>query len=459
MFCGDNKFDSDDRIEEANCQGNPSSATELNNGNNGHCTGPYQSTDGYDVGGWHRGRLYELAITTCTAADRGNGRCDAVCNNVADDWDYGDCCEDSCFNDASKPYNCGHNEYNCKGRARPYYIFTHRANSLDLIKTSMDSGANGIEFDVANWYGTWQASHGTFQGPDLTEYMEQFKKDVVSYEGFSALWVDNKDPEDSASRAADLQRTVRNAMPADMTIIWAFPYETPAKYIEYFNDDTYKSSHREGMTFWVHEPEHVSYVDSLCNNLKIRNCLVDVGYASRVVQSWNTLEEIYNLAMMFAKGNAAMTKKGDEQGHYGIKNAFIWTVNTMSTVSKMADKNGVIIGAMNGEYSDSFDPHVRKWKTLQTSGHLANKYDRPWNLEAIGHEDAVAQMLFMLAKQAKFAQSDSSACTEDIQCMNGQCNNCNGGEPKYCCPGGNEKLWGGANWCVSEKGTTNSGVC
>jgi hypothetical protein len=358
-------------IDDANCGGLTSSTPQLNYGSNGHCTGPYFQ-DGYALGGWHRGRLYAVPVSSCNPEARGDGRCDTVCNTAQYDWDNGDCCEHSCFDDSAKPYTCGFDGdgYDCKGNARPFWVFTHRANSVDLIKESIDSGANGIEFDVSNWYGGWEASHGESRGPKLTEYMDEFKKQVEPLPGYSALWVDNKDAQDSLARAQDLQRTVRASVPKGVTIMWAFPWDTPAKYINYFNDNTFKSTDEEGMSFWVSELEHVLSVEMLCKNLEIAKCTVDVGHG---MDGWDHLLSVDQFAMIMAKVNAM------NGSPYGIKNSFMWTVNDFNAVDYTKDASGVIIGSKWTEYSDSFDQHVQRWLNHQKTGHLANRYDRPWN--------------------------------------------------------------------------------
>jgi len=48
----------EDIIPDENCFGNADATQELNDGKNGHCTGPYTDCHGRSLGGWHRGAVY-----------------------------------------------------------------------------------------------------------------------------------------------------------------------------------------------------------------------------------------------------------------------------------------------------------------------------------------------------------------------------------------------------------------
>lgn len=57
------------------------------------------------------------ATSTCDPSWIGDGKCDAGCNNRANNYDGGDCCPGTC--QSGRTYPCGYDGYNCVGIATP----------------------------------------------------------------------------------------------------------------------------------------------------------------------------------------------------------------------------------------------------------------------------------------------------------------------------------------------------
>jgi len=130
--------------------------------------------------------LLKSAKAQCSDASWiGDGYCDFDCNNAENQWDGGDCCENTCV-DAD--YDCGYNGYFClKPREETRYLLEKQYSGFDVtLQCDKDAGAGytvGYSYSLAKDMDDLGTKRSYQNDPSVpTECQQQFRgQNMPSY--------------------------------------------------------------------------------------------------------------------------------------------------------------------------------------------------------------------------------------------------------------------------------------